>query len=83
MELKSLFDCNDQLAPVWLRVIRPDDPLIDVNRAAVGSISSSSSATKSSSGRGVRFHAVISLHLALNDNTRGFRLMPAGRSKPR
>jgi D-3-phosphoglycerate dehydrogenase / 2-oxoglutarate reductase len=35
IELKSLFiNCNDQLAPVWLRVIRPDDPPIDVNRAA-------------------------------------------------
>ncbi len=33
--MKSLFlDCNDQLAPVWQRVIRPDDPPIDVNRAA-------------------------------------------------
>jgi D-3-phosphoglycerate dehydrogenase len=33
--MKSIFlDCNDQLAPVWARVIRPDDPLIDVNRAA-------------------------------------------------
>ena len=32
--MKSLFlDCNDQLAPVWERVIRADDPLIDVNRA--------------------------------------------------
>jgi D-3-phosphoglycerate dehydrogenase / 2-oxoglutarate reductase len=31
--MKSLFiDCNDQLAPVWQRVVRPDDPLIDVNR---------------------------------------------------
>ena len=31
--MKSLFlDCNDQLAPVWARVIRPDDPPIDVNR---------------------------------------------------
>jgi D-3-phosphoglycerate dehydrogenase len=30
--MKSLFlDCNDQLAPVWARVIRPDDPKIDVN----------------------------------------------------
>ena len=28
------FDCNDQLAPVWARVVRPDDPAIDVNRAA-------------------------------------------------
>ncbi len=33
--MKSLFlDCNEQLAPVWARVIRPDDPPIDVNRAA-------------------------------------------------
>lgn len=33
--MKSLFiDCNDQLAPVWTRVIRPDDPPIDVNREA-------------------------------------------------
>ena len=32
--MKSLFlDCNDQLAPVWQRVIRADDPPIDVNRA--------------------------------------------------
>jgi D-3-phosphoglycerate dehydrogenase len=32
--MKSIFlDCNDQLAPVWTRVIRPDDPPIDVNRA--------------------------------------------------
>jgi D-3-phosphoglycerate dehydrogenase len=31
--MKSIFlDCNDQLAPVWARVIRPDDPSIDVNR---------------------------------------------------
>jgi D-3-phosphoglycerate dehydrogenase len=31
--MKSLFiDCNDQLAPVWAKVIRPDDPKIDVNR---------------------------------------------------
>jgi D-3-phosphoglycerate dehydrogenase / 2-oxoglutarate reductase len=31
--MKSLFiDCNDQLAPVWERVVRPDDPPIDVNR---------------------------------------------------
>jgi D-3-phosphoglycerate dehydrogenase len=30
--MKSIFlDCNDQLAPVWARVIRPDDPNIDVN----------------------------------------------------
>ena len=34
--MKSLFiDCNDQLAPVWQRVVRADDPAIDVNRAAV------------------------------------------------
>ena len=32
--MKTIFlDCNDQLAPVWARVIRPDDPAIDVNRA--------------------------------------------------
>jgi D-3-phosphoglycerate dehydrogenase / 2-oxoglutarate reductase len=31
--MKSLFlDCNDQLAPVWQRVLRPGDPPIDVNR---------------------------------------------------
>jgi D-3-phosphoglycerate dehydrogenase len=31
--MKSLFiDCNDQLAPVWAKVFRPDDPPIDVNR---------------------------------------------------
>src|SRR5215831_18196921 len=31
--MKSLFlDCNDQLAPVWERVVRADDPPIDVNR---------------------------------------------------
>ncbi|MGA9949077.1 MAG: NAD(P)-dependent oxidoreductase, partial [Xanthobacteraceae bacterium] len=31
--MKSLFiDCNDQLAPVWASVSRPDDPPIDVNR---------------------------------------------------
>jgi D-3-phosphoglycerate dehydrogenase len=31
--MKSLFiDCNDQLAPVWEAVVRPDDPPIDVNR---------------------------------------------------
>jgi D-3-phosphoglycerate dehydrogenase / 2-oxoglutarate reductase len=30
--MKSIFlDCNDQLAPVWARVICPDDPKIDVN----------------------------------------------------
>jgi D-3-phosphoglycerate dehydrogenase len=33
--MKSVFlDCNDQLAPVWTRVIRPNDPPIDVNRKA-------------------------------------------------
>jgi D-3-phosphoglycerate dehydrogenase len=32
--MKALFiDCNDQLAPVWAKVVRPDDPPIDVNRA--------------------------------------------------
>ncbi len=32
--MKTLFiDCNDQLAPVWAKVIRPDDPAIDLNRA--------------------------------------------------
>ena len=32
--MTSLFiDCNDQLAPVWQRVVRPDDPPIDVNTA--------------------------------------------------
>jgi D-3-phosphoglycerate dehydrogenase / 2-oxoglutarate reductase len=31
--MKSLFiDCNDQLAPVWERVLRDGDPAIDVNR---------------------------------------------------
>jgi D-3-phosphoglycerate dehydrogenase len=31
--MKTIFlDCNDQLAPVWARVIRTDDPTIDVNR---------------------------------------------------
>jgi D-3-phosphoglycerate dehydrogenase / 2-oxoglutarate reductase len=31
--MKSLFiDCNDQLAPVWQRVLRDGDPAIDVNR---------------------------------------------------
>src|SRR5471032_2623710 len=30
--MKSIFlDCNDQLAPVWARVVRKDDPKIDVN----------------------------------------------------
>jgi D-3-phosphoglycerate dehydrogenase len=33
--MKSIFlDCNDQLAPVWARVIRTDDPEIDINTAA-------------------------------------------------
>ncbi len=33
--MKSIFlDCNDQLAPVWEKVIRPDDPPIDVNSTA-------------------------------------------------
>ncbi len=32
--MKCLFiDCNDQLAPVWQRVRRADDPAIEVNRA--------------------------------------------------
>lgn len=31
-EMKSIFlDCNDQLSPVWGKVIQPDDPKIDVN----------------------------------------------------
>lgn len=31
--MKAIFiDCNDQLAPVWAKVIRPDDPPITVNR---------------------------------------------------
>jgi D-3-phosphoglycerate dehydrogenase len=31
--MKALFiDCNDQLAPVWQRVLRADDPPIEVNR---------------------------------------------------
>jgi D-3-phosphoglycerate dehydrogenase len=30
--MKSIFlDCNDQLTPVWQKVVRPDDPAIDVN----------------------------------------------------
>ncbi|HTS40689.1 MAG TPA: NAD(P)-dependent oxidoreductase [Xanthobacteraceae bacterium] len=30
--MKSIFiDCNDQLAPVWAKVVRPDDPPIMVN----------------------------------------------------
>ena len=33
--MKSIFiDCNDQLSPVWERVLRADDPPIDVNRKA-------------------------------------------------
>jgi D-3-phosphoglycerate dehydrogenase / 2-oxoglutarate reductase len=33
--MKSVFiDCNDQLAPVWERVLKPDDPPIEVNRKA-------------------------------------------------
>src|SRR5690349_14093287 len=33
--MKTVFiDCNDQLAPVWASVLRPDDPPIDVNRKA-------------------------------------------------
>src|SRR5579884_2171440 len=36
--MKALFlDCNDQLAPVWLRVWRGGDPAIDVNRAPFAS----------------------------------------------
>ncbi len=32
--MKSIFlDCNDQLAPVWAKVIRAGDPSIDVNTA--------------------------------------------------
>ena len=31
--MKALFlDCNDQLAPVWARVLQSGDPPIDVNR---------------------------------------------------
>ena len=31
--MKAIFiDCNDQLAPVWAKVIRPDDPAIALNR---------------------------------------------------
>jgi D-3-phosphoglycerate dehydrogenase len=31
--MKAIFiDCNDQLAPVWAEVIRPDDPKIDLNQ---------------------------------------------------
>lgn len=30
--MKTIFlDCNDQLAPVWQKIIQPDDPVIDVN----------------------------------------------------
>jgi D-3-phosphoglycerate dehydrogenase len=30
--MKTIFlDCNEQLAPVWARILRPDDPPIDVN----------------------------------------------------
>jgi hypothetical protein len=33
IKMKALFlDCNDQLAPVWQKVVRSDDPAIDVNR---------------------------------------------------
>jgi D-3-phosphoglycerate dehydrogenase / 2-oxoglutarate reductase len=33
--MKTVFiDCNDQLAPVWARVLKPGDPPIDVNRKA-------------------------------------------------
>jgi D-3-phosphoglycerate dehydrogenase len=33
--MKAIFiDCNEQLAPVWQRVLRPDDPPIDVIREA-------------------------------------------------
>jgi D-3-phosphoglycerate dehydrogenase len=35
--MKSLFlDCNDQLAPVWAQVHRPDDPPVNVNTAPFG-----------------------------------------------
>jgi D-3-phosphoglycerate dehydrogenase len=31
--MRAIFiDCNDQLAPVWQKVVRADDPKIDVNR---------------------------------------------------
>ena len=31
--MKTIFiDCNDQLAPVWTSVLKPDDPPIEVNR---------------------------------------------------
>src|SRR6187551_2577722 len=34
--MKALFiDCNDQLAPVWEKVIGPGDPKIDVNRTPI------------------------------------------------
>ncbi len=37
--MKSLFiDCNEQLAPVWERVLRRDDPPIDVHRRAFDKI---------------------------------------------
>ena len=30
--MKTIFlDCNDQLAPVWQMIVKPDDPAIDVN----------------------------------------------------
>lgn len=33
--MKSIFiDCNNQLAPIWAKVIRPDDPAIGVNLTA-------------------------------------------------
>jgi D-3-phosphoglycerate dehydrogenase len=36
--MKAIFlDCNDQLAPVWQRVVRADDPPIDVNRKTFAS----------------------------------------------
>ena len=35
--MRTLFiDCNDQLAPVWDRVLRADDPPIEVNRRPFG-----------------------------------------------
>ena len=35
--MKTIFiDCNDQLGPVWQRVIHPDDPPIAVNTAPFG-----------------------------------------------
>ena len=34
--MRAIFiDCDDQLAPVWERVLRPDDPAIDVIREAL------------------------------------------------